>query len=256
MGRRHGAADPTSTHGRCPSPWCPYCSYLELKANHVGVGYGRLSIDQLRAHALARHAIHLPGWYAEIQLVSASSYSATVAAKGRSDDSRGGRFRHSIAVWAVGQTAPSGRPATYIVSDPDFGSPARPRMPPFCEYPANQVESFYRAGGLRLTYCLTAPPPLGADGRAIAITAPGVTYEFGGQPRGRGLYVATPAEGARQRQSPYIRAGNVIQTVPKGSRFQVLQTTVAGTNVGGSSTWHGDSSGQVWMHESVVEPIG
>ena len=114
MGGRHRAADPMSRHGQCPNPWCPYCSYLELKANHVGVGYGRLSIAQLRAHAQARHAIHLPGWYAEIHLVSASSYSATVAATGRSDDSQGGRFRHSITVWAVGRTARSGRPADSV----------------------------------------------------------------------------------------------------------------------------------------------
>ena len=35
MGRRHRQMDHTSSHGICPGAWCPYCSYLELKARGI-----------------------------------------------------------------------------------------------------------------------------------------------------------------------------------------------------------------------------
>jgi hypothetical protein len=252
MGRRHRQMDRASTHGICPTAWCPYCSYLELKARHIPVGYGRLTIDQLRSHLRRRHAVHLGGTYHPIRLVKTSSYNDHVPARGRSDNTDEGKFGHSIVVWQVGQARPDGVPLTYIVSDPDFGSSARPVIPPFCEYDAQQVEKMYLQGGFRIAYCQDAPPALDAP---KLVPPPGVTLQFGGEPRARGSYVATVAD-ARQRSSPFIRATNVIRSVPEGTVFHVSQTTLTGTNVHGSSTWHGDATGTVWMHHSVVRPRG
>ena len=252
MGRRHRHMDGQSTHGICPSAWCPYCSYLELKAGHIPVGYGRLTVAQLRSHLRMRHAVHLGGTYHPIRLVSTSTYNEHVPARGRSDNTKEGKFNHSIVVWQVGEIQPDGVPLTYIVSDPDFGSPARPRVPPYCEYDAREVENMYLQGGFRIAYCQSAPPAL--DAPAIVPPA-GVTFRFGGEPRGRGAYVATVPD-ANQRTSPHIRAENVIRHVPVGTGFHVSQTTLAGTNVHGSSKWHGDATGTVWMHNSVVRPQG
>jgi hypothetical protein len=259
MGRRHRVwakkNGGKSTHGVCPSAFCPFCSYLELKARLVPVAYGRLTVAQLRAHLRKRHAIHLGGTYGEIHKVSPSSYSSTTVARGRSDSGIVGG--HSIVVWEVGEEAPDGTPRTYIVSDSDFGSPARPRIPKYCEYDANEIEAMYVKGGWSVAYTLTAPPSL--DGAKIAAPVPGTTnvhLAFGGMKKGRGLYVVTNQGGANQRTSPFVRAGNVRQLVPQGTEFRVHQTTLSGTNVGGSPKWRGDATGTIWMHESVIRPVG
>ncbi len=79
MGRRHRvwakAHGTSSTHGMCPSAYCPVCSYLELKAHHVPVAYGRLTVNQMRAHLRRRHAVHLGGIYTQIRLVGKTSYT-------------------------------------------------------------------------------------------------------------------------------------------------------------------------------------
>jgi len=252
MGRRHRQMDHMSTHGVCPSAWCSYCSYLELKARGIAVGYGRLTVAQLRSHLRMRHAIHLGGFYHRIHQVGTASYSASVPARGRSDTTLDGKFRHSIVVWQVARARADGTPTSYIVSDPDFGSPHRPAIPPYCEYDAREIEAMYVDGGLKIAYCQTPPPRL--DGPAIQSPA-GTTLRFGGEPRARGIYVTTVAD-ANQRSSPFIRSANVIRTVPEGTTFHVRQTTLAGTTVHGSSTWHGDATGTVWMHHSVIRPQG
>jgi hypothetical protein len=250
MGRRHRQREPDCVHGICPRAWCLLCSYLELKARHVPVGYGRLTIAQFRSHLRRRHAIHVGGSYEPVRHVGATSYSDRVPARGRSDDHDQGKFQHSLVAWQVGEGPPDGAPSTYIVSDPDFGSARRPLVPPYCEYDARELEAMYARGGLEVAYCLTPPPPLDAPG---IVPPPGVTLLFGGALRGQGIYVVG-VEGARQRSSPYIRAGNMIRELPEGTEFRVAQTSLTGTNVTGSSTWHGDATGTVWMHHSVVGP--
>jgi hypothetical protein len=253
MGRRHRAwakaHGQTSTHGICPSAYCPFCSYLELKARHVPVGYGRLSVGQLRAHLRKRHAVHLGGTYTEISIVDPKSYTNGTVARGRSDAKMKGG--HSIVVWEVGQEAPDGAPRTYIVSDPDFGSGLRPRIPKYCEYDADEIESMYVSGGWSVAYALAAPPSLNP-----LPPVPGVKFAFGGIPKGRGMYVVTNPAGANQRSSPFVRPDNLRGMVPQGTEFRVHQTTLAGTNVGGSPKWRGDATGTIWMHHSVIEPIG
>ena len=113
----------------------------------------------------------------------------------------------------------------------------------------------YVKGGWSLAYTLAAPPSL-TDPPSQHAAAQGVTLAFGGELRGRGLYVVTNSTGANQRSSPFIRSGNIRRLVPKGTEFRVRQTTLAGTNVGGSSKWHGDGSGTIWMHRSVIRPVG
>lgn len=256
MGRRHRVWAKThgtsSTHGLCPSAFCPFCSYLELKARHVPVAYGRLTVTQMRAHLRKRHAVHLGGKYTEIHLVGRNTYTKGTVALGRSDASMIGG--HSIVVWEVGDEAPNGTPRTYIVSDPDFGSPARPRIPKYCEYQADEIEAMYVKGGWSLAYTL-APPPSLTNPSSIQAAAKKVTLAFGGELRGRGLYVVSSPTGANQRSTPFIRSNNVRRLVPQGTEFRVLQTTLAGTNVGGSTKWHGDASGTFWMHRSVIQPV-
>jgi hypothetical protein len=256
MGRRHRAwarANGTSSnHGLCPSAFCPFCSYLELKARHVPVAYGRLTVSQMRAHLRKRHAVHLGGEYSKIHLVAPTSYTKETVARGRSDRSMKGG--HSIVVWEVGDEAPNGTPRTYIVSDSDFGSPARPRIPKYCEYDADEIEAMYVKGGWSLAYTLAAPPSL-TDAPSQRAATQGVTLTFGGELRGRGLYVVSNASGANQRSSPFVRSHNIRRLVPHGTEFRVLQTTLAGTNVHGSTRWHGDASGTIWMHHSVIQPV-
>jgi hypothetical protein len=253
MGRRHRAwakaHGQKSTHGNCPSAFCPFCSYLELKARHVPVGYGRLSVAQLRAHLRKRHAVHLGGIYTEVHLVSPTSYTKDTVARGRSDATMKGG--HSIVVWEVGDEAPDETPRTYIVSDSDFGSGRRPRIPRYCEYDADEIESMYVKGGWSVAYTLAPPPSLNP-----LPPVPGVVFAFGGVPKARGMYVVTNPTGANQRSSPFVRKDNVRVMVPRGTEFRVHQTTLAGTNVGGSPKWHGDATGTVWMHHSVIKPIG
>jgi hypothetical protein len=255
MGRRHRvwakAHGTKSMHGLCPSAYCPFCSYLELKAHHVPVAYGRLTVNQMRAHLRKRHAVHLGGIYTEIRLVGKSSYTKDTVARGRSDAGMVGG--HSIVVWEVGEEAPNGTPRTYIVSDSDFGSGARPRIPKHCEYDAREIEAMYVKGGWSLAYTL-APPPSSTPSHNPA--GQGVTLAFGGELRGRGLYVVTNPGGANQRSSPFVRKNNIRRHVPQGTEFRAFQSTLAGTNVGGLTKWYGDATGTFWMHRSVVEPVG
>lgn len=253
MAVRHRRADPSSRHGICPTGWCTFCSYLELKARHVAVGYGRLDVAQLRAHAILRHAIHLEGWYAEIRTVGPSGYGPTVPARGRSDTKDDGRFRQAIVVWGAGRLGRDGLPQTYIVGDPNFGAPTRPGIPPYCEYLANDVESFYSRGGGTVAYCLGAPAPPG-----IGATTPEPGAEetrFGAIRTSPRWFEVNPADGGRLRRTPFVRPDNVIRLVPKETRFRAAQATLAGTNVRGSTTWWGDETGLVWMHESVLRPV-
>ena len=255
MGRRHRKHDSRSMHGECPHAYCPFCSYLELKAHHVPIAYGRLTIAQMRAHLRKRHAVHLGGPYSQIHLVSPTSYSKETVARGRSDRGmKAPHDGHSIVVWRIGDEAPNGKPRTYIVSDPDFGSKARPRIPRYCEYDADEIEAMYLKGPWPLAYTL-APPPSLTNPPQVAASKVGVTLAFGGELRGRGHFVVTNAMGANQRSSPFIRPNNIRRVVPEGTEFRVLQTTLAGTNVHGSSKWRGDASGTFWMHDSVIEPV-
>jgi hypothetical protein len=138
---------------------------------------------------------------------------------------------------------------TYIVGDPDFGSPTRP-LPPHCEYDAQDVERFYRLGRLAATYCLLAPQS--SDG--VTATPAGVTPRFGGVFAAPRVFEVIAGEGGRQRRSPFVRADNLIRVVPPGTQFRSAQSTLAGTNVAGSTTWRGDATGMVWMHDSVFRP--
>jgi hypothetical protein len=258
MGRRHRRAAPESAHGKCPSAWCPFCSYLELKAWNVPVAYGRLSVHRLRRRLARRKAVHIGGWYDAIHQVHPTSYDRETPARGRSDRSMDGEFLHSLVAWRVGEVKDDGTPRTYIVSDPDFASPARPRLPAFCEYDADELEAMLVRGGLHVAYCLTPPPPLDgpepvAKAGGVAGSTTAVRFRFNARVPARERWeVGVPV--ARQRRSPFIRDANIVREIPEGTPFRAAQVTLSGTNVGGSTRWFGDASGKVWMHRSVLRP--
>jgi len=241
MGARHRAADSRVSHGICPRAWCHYCMYLELKARGIPVAYGNLTWDQIMAHVKAGHPVGLPHRYGVLPRVSPTSYSTTAPAKGRVDEFVGA---HSAVLWAVVGTS-------LAVSDPDFGMSWAP-VPPHSLIPIATMKKaweYYRWGACYTTQKppdLTAPPPV----------APGVDYQtqWGAGPFWRGTYAAK-ASGTNVRRSPFIRSTNVVDQLSKGEKFVCRQSTRAGTNVGGSSLWHGNASGDRWVHHSVVTVV-
>lgn len=137
-GKRHRNADPGCRHGICPSKWCGYCQYLELKARGIGCKWSGLTVAQFRATAKAGRPMSVSVRYGYFPRVSKYSYSKTVPAKGRSDSYTGG---HQVIVWGVKDVYADGRPRHYIVSDPDFGSASRPRRPPYSIISADRLEA-------------------------------------------------------------------------------------------------------------------
>jgi len=91
------------------------------------------------------------------------------------------------------------------------------------------------------------------QGSPMAQPAGQTMFRFGGQPNNRGDYVVDVAT-ARQRRSPFIRADNLIGSLPRGKHFHVRQTSDQGSLVAGSRRWHGNNDGTIWMHSSVISP--
>jgi len=241
-GRRHRAEDSRVTHGICPRAWCAYCLYLEAKARALPVAYGSLTWAQVLAHLDRGHAMTVPGDYQKVPYVAPSSYSATTPARGRSQ-ALSARFPHMTAFW--------GRAGgNIIVSDPDFGSGARPVIPPHSLWTEAAARAYYEAFGWGIAYMLAAPAAI------VSVPPPpaGVTYRFGGGPFWRGTFEVR-VDAAWQRRSPFIRTDNRIRQVVRGTRFLVRQSTYSGSNVGGSTLWHGDATGTIWMHHSVIRPV-
>jgi hypothetical protein len=173
MGLLHRRADAHNRHGLsltglCTPPnsgtnWCAYCAYLYLKNHGLPVHYGALSDTAIKNHLSAGHTLIIPGLYSRVPLVSETSYSRTVPAKGRSDSGFGGT--HMVAAHGL-----SG--SYVIVTDSDFGSSSRPTVPPHSLWPWTTFLSFYHALGWGITY-VDAKPPSGAV-TPIPPTAPGV----------------------------------------------------------------------------------
>jgi hypothetical protein len=269
MADRHRARDPKTPHGVCPRAWCAFCAYLELKARSIPVAYGKLSWDQIAAHVRRDEPVMIPIRYDAVPLISRNSYSESVPARGRSDT--GIVDAHMVVLHAI-------RGDVGIVADSDFGSPARPRTPPHSELPLAVVRGAWeKLGRWKVTYAVEAPPgsgttpavgpavvaptpasPEGADGLPPPAPRPGVTFRFGGRPKYRGQYtVRVPAgERANLRSSPHVRSDNVVGKATAGTTFACAQTSHAGTNVNGSSRWHGTADGERWLHTSVVRAVG
>jgi hypothetical protein len=259
MGGRHRAADRTSRHGlslvqgqRCSGGyWCAYCIYLELKARHVPVAYGKLNESQLLMHLAAGHPIAVPGDYWQVPVVSRASVDAHTPARGRVQSSLSARpFGHMVTLWGLAE----GNLTTYVVSDPDFGSRSAADVPPHSLWPLGVVIDFWRGlGSLPVCYAVTAPPLIGP----VPVPKPaGPHYAYGGRPTSRGSYLVTM--GARVRSSPYVRSSNIVVTTSRaaGTSFAAAQATYAGTNVGGSTLWLGNRAGDRWVHASLAKLVG
>jgi len=239
MGARHRAADPRVRHGICPHAWCHYCMYLELKARGIPVAYGKLSWTQVIAHVKAGHPIGLPHKYGILAKVSPKSYSTTTPAKGRVDDFTG---QHSAVLWAVVGTS-------FALSDPDFGMSWAP-VPPHSLIPIATMKRAWEALGWSVCYTTQKPPSLTAP----APTGVSLQTQWGATPTLRGTYAAN-AGSTNVRRSPFIRSTNVVDQLAKGEKFVCAQSTRAGTNVSGSSLWHGNARGDRWVHHSVVHVV-
>jgi hypothetical protein len=245
MGARHRAQDSRVTHGICPDAWCHYCMYLELKARGIPVAYGNLTWAQIMAHVKAGHPVAIPYKYGVLRRVAPSSYSATTPARGRVDGFLGS---HSSVIWAV-----SG--FNLIVSDPDFGMSWAP-VPPHSLIANTTLKAAWGAYGWGSCYAIQKPPAL-AEGIILPPKpVPGVNYQtqWGAGPFSRGTYAANQS-GVNVRKSPFVRPTNVVDKLTKGERFVCAQSTRAGTNVGGSSLWHGNAKGDQWVHRSVVHVV-
>lgn len=198
MGARHRAEAPAGTpgdrhglslSGHCSPPqtgtnWCARCVYLELRARGLPAIYVKPSDATLAAHLKASHSVVTPGWYGRIPVVSQSSYSSTVPARGRSD--AGFEGWHMVVAHGVILYA-SGAIKHVIVSDADFGSSARPVVPPHSLWTWTQYLAYYRATGGWSVAIVNAkppaaqPPPAPAPGAEpvyrVAITGPTRIYD-------------------------------------------------------------------------------
>lgn len=254
MGERHREATPGNRHGLSLIPgqqcaggyWCAFCAYLELKASHVPVAYGNLTVQQIRAQLDAKHPIVLPGDYWQVPVVSSSSFSAGKPARGRVQSHLSTRpFGHMVTAWESLRSQTEGRWG-YIVSDPDFGSYAGAAVPPYSIWSDAVLEAFWGRFAWSVCYAVTAPPALDAG--------PAVIYRYGGRPTSRGSYVI-PA-GVRVRRSPYVRDTNILETTTKPTTFGAAQATYAGTNVGGSTLWLGTADGMAWVFKGLAKLVG
>lgn len=165
MGVRHRSAQAGNRHGRsldgiCTPPnsgtnWCTYCAYLELRANGVPVKHVFLSWAAIENELRARHPVVCPGLYARVPVVSEASYTSTKPARGRSDSGYGAA--HMVVFWEPLGTLPNGGIRDFILSDPDFGSPSRPVVPPHSVWSAGTAKSFWSA--LSWSVCVVTKPP-------------------------------------------------------------------------------------------------
>lgn len=137
-GTQHGLAIGSNDHvGR---KWATCCIALELKARGISVIHAKLTWSQIEANLKARRPVFIPGPYGKFNYVSPTSYSSTITAKGRSDGYTGG---HMVLGWDVNSAYSTGTPINFRVSDADFGSPGRPRVPPHSVIRRTVLRSFW-----------------------------------------------------------------------------------------------------------------
>ena len=80
------------------------------------------------------------------------------------------------------------------------------------------------------------------------------TLRYGGYVGHIGTY-RVKGNSTNQRSSPYIRSNNVVRQLSAGTLFKNGQTTDTGQLVNGSRRWYGSSTGNLWLHSSVVTKV-
>lgn len=167
MGARHRAAAAAGTpgdrhglslNGYCygGTNWCAYCAMLELKANGLPAVYAQLSWSTIENRLAARLPMVMPGLYGRLPIVSEASYSSTKPARGRSDTGFTGP--HMMTAWQVNSRTSTGTIRDFVVSDPDFGSPSRPAVPPHSVISRAALKSYWSATGWAVCLVTKAPP--------------------------------------------------------------------------------------------------
>jgi len=156
MRTRHRNATPGTNCGsvvnRVPHGWDNYCMSLELKARGIPAVYAALDWPGVRAKLDKGYPVALAIWYGDIPKVSRTSYSRTIPARGRSDTYVQG---HSVVAWAIRKAAD---PDIFVVSDPDFGSDSRPRIPPHSLIRGPDLRDGFERLSFKSTYIAKRPP--------------------------------------------------------------------------------------------------
>ena len=148
---------------------------------------------------------------------------------------------HSSVLWAVVGTR-------FALSDPDFGMSWAP-VPPHSLIPIVTMKRAWEVYRWGVCYTTQKPPSLATPPAGVKLqTQWGATLTY------RGTYAAKGSH-TNVRRSPYIRSTNVVDQLDQGEKFMCAQSTRAGTNVGGSSLWHGNARGDRWVHHSVVRKV-
>lgn len=178
LGKRMGArcrAFDDCDHGRSlygicgpGNYWCGQCIRLELLANGIPATYGRLTWAGIVSLLRAKKPVALSGMYSELPIVSPTSYSRSIPARGRSDRTFGGP--HMMVAWGVASWNAAHEPTSFYVSDPDFGSPARPVVPPHSVIAATALKAYWAALAWPVAYVTVAPPSLATPSPAPAPT--------------------------------------------------------------------------------------
>ena len=136
-GTQHGLALGTNSYaGKC---WGTCCVFLELQAQGIACRHARFTDTQVAGFLKAKKPIIVPGVYGAVPKVSSTSYTATIPAKGRSDTFTGS---HMVVGWDVLVFATDGSIRTVGVSDSDFGSASRPRVPPHSAWSWSVFKAF------------------------------------------------------------------------------------------------------------------
>jgi len=156
MRTRHRNATPGTVCGSVvngvPHGWDNFCMSLELRARGIPAVYAALDWEGVKDQLDKGHPCALAIWYGDIPKIGRRSYSRTVPARGRSDTYISG---HSVVAWAIDRSAD---PDVFIVTDPDFGSDSRPRIPPHSRLRGPDLRDGFERLSYRTTFINKRPP--------------------------------------------------------------------------------------------------
>ncbi len=133
------------------------------------------------------------------------------------------------------------------------------------------VDAHGNTVGAGRVYAGLLPPLKSADGGGVAVMdhdpvddptpvdPTPLVLRRGGEKRFRGQYLGIH-EVSNIRANPHVTqlgapADNIVGHLRRGESFYCAQTTEIGQKVAGSRRWHGDRSGDHWIHSSRVRHV-